>query len=68
MELDALLTVVGQVGFPIFVGVWGIWFLTFRVWPDHVNIQMAQSQAMLALAAAIESLPHGRVWDPKTIE
>lgn len=53
MDLGPLLEAVSSTGFPIFVGVWGIWFLTMRVWPDHVKMQAAQTEALNALAKAV---------------
>lgn len=56
MDIGPLLQAVSQIGFPIFVGVWGIWFLTFRVWPDHKEMQAAQAAALMRLADATEAL------------
>jgi hypothetical protein len=53
VDLGELLTAVSQIGFPIFVGVWGIWFITMKIWPDHVKMQVAQTDALQALAKAI---------------
>jgi hypothetical protein len=65
MDFQQLANVVGQVGLPIGLIVWGVWFLSSKVWPwftdaDRRNldreIEKAKSAALVSLGSAIEAL------------
>lgn len=53
--LAAVLTFIRDVGIPAGVLVWIGWFVQTRAWPDFISTQQLQSQAMIALAEAIEA-------------
>jgi len=62
---SAVLTAVSQVGLPIALVVWFLWFVTVRVWPWFANdqrraldreVEQGKSAALVAVARSIELL------------
>jgi hypothetical protein len=65
MELDAILAAIAQVGLPVGLIVWGVWFTTAKVWPWYSDpdrreldraIERGKSDALTALALSIERM------------
>lgn len=65
MTIESIIAAVGQVGLPVGLIVWGIWFITDRIWPwfsDPVRreldraIERGKSDALTALALSIERM------------
>lgn len=65
MELEQVITVIGQVGVPVGLIAWGVWFISVKVWPWYTDptrraadreVEQGKSLALGALARAIEAL------------
>lgn len=65
ITMPEITTAIGQVGLPVGLVVWGIWFLSVKVWPWIVDsdrraldraIEQGKSNALIALAQAIEHM------------
>lgn len=65
MELEQVASVIGQVGVPVGLIVWGVWFVSVKVWPWYTDparraadreVEQGKSLALGALARAIEAL------------
>lgn len=65
MPITDITNAIAQVGLPVGLIVWGIWFLTAKVWPWFADptrramdraVENGKSDALVALAAAIEKL------------
>lgn len=63
MELSAVVQIISQVGLPVALIAWGVHFVDARLWPWFSSeerrerdraVDMAQSEALKALAVAIE--------------
>jgi hypothetical protein len=54
--LNALSTIVGNIGLPVGLVIWGAWFVSTKLWPDHVRIQELQAHALDNLASALTAL------------
>lgn len=65
ITMTEITTAIAQVGLPVGLIVWGIWFLSAKVWPWIADadrraldraIEQGKSNALIALAQAIEHL------------
>ncbi len=65
MTLENIVAAIGQVGLPIGLIVWGIWFLTEKVWPWFSDgtrremdraVERGKADALTALALSIERM------------
>lgn len=65
IELTEIANVVAQTGLPIGLIIWGVWFLTMRVWPWFSDperraldraVEAGKADALRALAVAISCL------------
>lgn len=63
MPITDITNAVAQVGLPVGLIVWGIWFLTVKVWPWVADdrrraldreVEQSKSAALVAVARAIE--------------
>lgn len=53
---DVFAQFVSTVGLPVGLVVFWSWFLAFKAWPDHKEIQVLQTQALGHLADALTHL------------
>lgn len=65
MDFQQLAQVVGQVGLPIALIAFGMWFAAVKFWPWYSDesrrsqdraVDMAQAEALKALAVALETV------------
>lgn len=65
MTLESIVAAIGQVGLPIGLIVWGIWFITEKLWPWYSDptrremdraVERGKSDALTALALSIERM------------
>ena len=62
MELaDQLVALIREQGLAVFLVLWGVWFISARVWPqltgamaERIEAQRAMSAALLRIADALE--------------
>lgn len=65
MDIQAIANVVSQVGLPIGLIVWGVWFISTKVWPWFADperrrldreLELGKTAALEALASALTAL------------